>query len=94
MAKTYNTAKQGKKSKPLNLKAAEQRCTAKFKAIAKMNHDIDHGNAIEQAWARKGKAEQIKRDTDGCWDKPTLGRADGFWNPQRKNIIKTKSSQH
>ena len=79
MAKTYNTAKQGKKTKPLSLKAAEARCTAKFKAIAKMNHDIDHGNETEQAWARKGKAEQI--------------RDDGFWNPKRKNIINTKTSQ-
>ena len=93
MAKTYNTVKQGKKTKPLNLKAAEARCIAKFKAIAKMNHDIDHGNETEKAWARKGKAEQIKRDTDGCFDKPTLGRDDGFWNPKRKNIIKTKTSQ-
>ena len=49
MAKTYNTVKQGKKTKPLNLKAAEARCTAKFKAISKMNHDIDHGNETSQS---------------------------------------------
>ena len=78
------------KSISFNFNRMQSKARSKFNVLNKINHDLDHGNATAKAHARKGRAAIIARDTDGCFDKPTLNMYDGSWNPQRKHIVNAK----